>query len=425
MSKIEIAIIGAGLTGLSCAYHLKGRKYIILEKENNAGGLCRSITISGFTFDYTGHLIHLHTPYGKKFIQKMLFGNINQLRRNSAIYLQKKYIPFPFQANLWALPKSIRNECLRHLPKKHSPQSNNFYEWIINTYGIGIGKYFMIPYNEKLWTVPLTEINTDWVKQFIPKMTLSEILSGAEKTPDKPYGYNAYFYYPKKGGTQSLINALLKYVDNIHLGAEVVKILYKDKKIVLRSGRTISYSFLVSTIALPSLIDLLANPPKEILHAKSLLAWNSVMCFNLGIGREKITEKHWIYFPEKEFVFYRVGCYTNFSAYMSPPKNSSLYIEIAYPANKAVNSAELFSTTINDLYKCYLLNPKDKIIVKHIIKIPFAYVIYTKERNSVLSIINDFINKYHIYSIGRYGAWKYSFMEECILDGKKIADKLS
>ena len=70
----DILILGGGLTGLSTAYHLQQRghtDYLLAERENAPGGLCRSIQKDGFTFDYSGHLLHLHTPYGKKLVRTL------------------------------------------------------------------------------------------------------------------------------------------------------------------------------------------------------------------------------------------------------------------------------------------------------------------------------------------------------------------
>ena len=66
---VKTLILGAGLTGLSTAYHLERQgqtDYLLLEQAAAPGGLCASRTVRGFTLDCGGHLLHLHTPYGKK-----------------------------------------------------------------------------------------------------------------------------------------------------------------------------------------------------------------------------------------------------------------------------------------------------------------------------------------------------------------------
>ena len=67
-----IVIIGAGLTGLSTAYHLSDLPYSVFDSEKEIGGLCRSVKQNGFIFDYTGHLLHIKNPYTKNFIESIL-----------------------------------------------------------------------------------------------------------------------------------------------------------------------------------------------------------------------------------------------------------------------------------------------------------------------------------------------------------------
>ena len=58
-----IVVLGGGLAGLSTALHL--RRYapraavVVVERESEPGGLARSRRVGPFTFDYTGHYLHL------------------------------------------------------------------------------------------------------------------------------------------------------------------------------------------------------------------------------------------------------------------------------------------------------------------------------------------------------------------------------
>ena len=115
MSQTKIVILGAGLTGLSAAGHLqrKGMACSVCEKENQVGGLCRSKKINSFTFDYDGHLLHFKHKYTLNFVRNLLGDNLVRQKRNSWVYSHNRYIPYPFQANLYRLPSSALKECLR------------------------------------------------------------------------------------------------------------------------------------------------------------------------------------------------------------------------------------------------------------------------------------------------------------------------
>jgi protoporphyrinogen oxidase len=177
-----IVILGAGIAGLSAAFHLKGKEYEIFEREGEVGGLCRSASQDGFTFDYTGHLLHISQPYTQKLLNDLLPDLLIRHRRKSGIYFKGSYVPFPFQANLWALPKEIARECLIEFIRAFCEETkggDDFLNWIYQSFGPGIAKYFMIPYNEKLWRVPLDEISLEWVERFVPCPTLDEVVDGA------------------------------------------------------------------------------------------------------------------------------------------------------------------------------------------------------------------------------------------------------
>jgi len=88
MAKKRIFILGAGLAGLSAAWHLQkdGLGCQIFEKESEVGGLCRSKNINGFTFDYDGHLLHFKHSYTFNLIKSLLKNNLFEHQRNAWIY---------------------------------------------------------------------------------------------------------------------------------------------------------------------------------------------------------------------------------------------------------------------------------------------------------------------------------------------------
>ncbi len=211
MSKI--VVIGGGLAGLSGAYHLQEFEPLVFEREDRVGGLCRSFAQDGFTFDVTGHLVHLKKPYTQELIDQILPGAFTKYERQAAIYSKSVTTPYPFQANTYGLPLEVVQECLvgfvESLGSNHT-ESKNFHEWVLKTFGSGIAKHFMLPYNEKFWKRDLRTITADWVSWSIPKPTLEEVVNGALGMTNTGMGYNPRFSYPKEGGIQCLPEALAK-----------------------------------------------------------------------------------------------------------------------------------------------------------------------------------------------------------------------
>jgi protoporphyrinogen oxidase len=186
----------------------------------------------------------------------------------------------------------------------------------------------------------------------------------------------------------------------------------------------VNYDSLVSTLPLAELLKKMPDLPPEIESLKKRLLWTSVLCVNLGVERAKISDQSWIYFPEKKFPFYRVGFPMNFTPHVVPKGCSSMYVEVGYPPEKIPDfkNPKFLKSIRSGLETAKILKKSDKILVADFIPIRYAYVIYTPERKAQMKTLFNFLNTHSIRSIGRYGAWKYSFMEEALLDGKMTAE---
>jgi UDP-galactopyranose mutase len=301
--------------------------------------------------------------------------------------------------------------------------ADNLKDWILENFGEGIARHFMFPYNQKLWKVPLKSIGIDWVDKFIPKAQFDSVVRGAISDFKKSFGYNKVFYYPKFGGIQTVADAFFNKVrDKVYFGKKIVKIDLKRKTLVFSDGEKIKFRRIISTMPLPELIKVMKYVPAKIKAKINNLRYVSVFNLNIGIDRDNISDKHWIYFPEKKYIFYRVGFFSNFSKKVCPEKKSSLYAEVSYTSDKPLkySKMELKERVIKDLNKAGILKKNEKIVAEKSYNIKYAYPISNK--NESLDAIDEFLKFYDLYSIGRYGSWRYMSMEECVAEGKIIAD---
>jgi UDP-galactopyranose mutase len=423
-------ILGAGLSGLSTAYHLNkyNQKYSLYEKEDKVGGLSKSIKIKNFIFDYTGHFLHFKYDYTRNLVFKLLKNNIKKIKRKSTVYILNQYIDYPFQINFKQLSnEKIVKECEEGLLKAKGckkyeiieTSNKNFEEWIYRNYGDGIAKYFMIPYNKKLWKIPLNKILLKGTSKYIP-----DTRKESRKESMEGYGYNVFFYYPDKGGIGVLPDSFANGLKNIYLNKEIETIDIGKKTIKTKNKIIDNYDYLVSTVPLPDLINMLEDVPSKIKKAGNSLKYISLIGFNLGIDRSNISPYHWIYFPENEFIFYRVGFYSNISSNLSPLKTSSLYVEVSFKPDKKISKERLLKRIKDDLLKINILKKSDRFLVESLIEIKYAYVVFDLNYDKNLNLIMDFLKEKNIYPIGRYGRWTYSSMEDAILDGKMISEKI-
>jgi len=138
-----------------------------------------------------------------------------------------------------------------------------------------------------------------------------------------------------------------------------------------------------------------------------------------------VSDQHWIYFPGPEYPFYRVGFPSNFSDTVAPPGCSALYVELAVRRGETRDEGKIVSSALEGLQRAGILRKEDEIVAQDLVRIDPAYVLFDRPRRAVLPGVFERLGAMDIQSIGRYGAWTYSYMEAAILDGMKAAARLS
>ncbi len=438
MEELKTLIIGAGLTGLSCAYHL-GRDYLLVEKEGEPGGIVRThVRGNGFLCDGTGHWLHLRTPDIKQLVQRLLPDRLAEHERKAVIHLRGVFTPYPFQANTHGLPREVVLDCLLGLLRAKYPEDfglaaptdkpRNFREWLVRHFGEGIARHFMVPYNEKLLGVSLDELQPEYAERFIPQPALEDVVKGALGFSRESLGYNAKFLYPSEGGISALPRALasaIKLPPCYHTAVQKVDLTTRTA--VLSTGRQVRFNRLVNTVPLPQFIALLAEVPDEIRDATARLRATTVYYFDLGVrGRGgNASYHHWIYFPEPEFIFYRVGSYSAVHSAAAPPGCRSYYVEMSGGAAELLKQPDqLKQRVLADLKRAGVLSDSDTILFMELCDIPFAYVVFDQNYERCRGLILDYLSRHGVFSGGRWGGWGYGGMEDAMLDGKAAAAQI-
>src|SRR6185369_9461896 len=205
---------------------------------------------------------------------------------------------------------------------------------------------------------------------------------------------------------------------------KIIAIDQQRKMVTFASGLRSSYEQLVNTMPLNKLINLLTEPiPEAISAAAAALRHNSVLIVNLGVRGGKLTGKHWIYLPEKKFTAYRVGVYSNFSSYMAPEGTTSYYIEIGYQQEWGIDKDAAVKKAVQEMVELGLVQSLDDILVQDVADVECAYVIYDRAYSESRKTIFGYLDSCGITSIGRYGNWEYSGMEEALEQGMKAVKR--
>jgi len=474
-----VVVVGAGPTGLSAAFHL-GPDALLLEQADRVGGWCRSIEDRGFTFDMAGHIMFSNDPYVHELYRILLGDNVHWQDREAWIYSKQVYTRYPFQGALYGLPPEVIKECIvgaiearfgslqsrkaapeagptddyagperrgmfepllkpegkgrtllytgteRRRPAPHKGPPRNFEEFIYKVWGAGIARHFAIPYNRKLWAVPLDEMETSWLGGRVPLPDLEDMIEGALSPVPRPMGPNARFGYPLRGGFQALMNGFLPHLTGeLRLHTRVAGVSPARHTVTLDDGSTVPYETLISTMPLPRLVRLLGNEaPPPVREAAAALRHVSVRCVNLGVGRERLTEKHWIYYPE-DTVFHRIFVQGNASPYCNPPGGFGLTCEITYSEAKPLpaDGDALIRRCIEDCHRVGIFAPEDEVRAASQVDMPVAYVVYDHARAANVERIREWLAAHDVILAGRYAEWEYYNSDHAFVAGKKAAEE--
>lgn len=438
MQANPIVIIGAGLTGLSCAHHLGGG-YLLVEKELEPGGIVRTrIRQNSFYCDGTGHWLHLRNAAMKELVNKLLPDELVEHERKAVIFSHGVFTQYPFQANTYGLPREVILECLLGLLKAKHPEDfgqksiaeppKNFQDWIVRAFGEGIAKHFMVPYNQKLLGVKLTELMPAFAERFIPRPSTEDVIKGALGFSRESLGYNAKFVYPRHGGIGALSRAFANTLKEPPLyGVRITGIDLKLKTVSLSNGKVVRFKKLVNTMPLVQLVAMLNDAPDEVRTAAKNLRATTVYYFDIGVRGEggPASHYHWVYFPEPEFIFYRAGSYSAVHKEAAPPGFRSYYVEMSGELEGLLLQPEkLKQRVLTDLKKAGILTAQDQILFMELCEIPHAYVIFDQHYEESRNLIFDYLKQNDVLTGGRWGGWGYGGMEDAMLDGQKIAGEI-
>lgn len=423
----KIAILGGGLSGLVTGYLLNqnGESIEILEQEHETGGLMRSLVDDGWTFDYGGsHIIFSKNTEALNFMLDLLGENYIKNRRNTKILYNRSLVKYPFENGLSDLPKAETFECLNSFiqtllckEKDKLAKPKNLNEWSFYTFGEGIARKYLIPYNEKIWKLDAKLMGLDWVER-IPSPPVEDILKSSLGIATEGYTHQLHFYYPKNGGIQALIKSLeAKIAQKITLNYNVKRVGRENDHWVVSDGKTEkSFNRIISTIPVQRLVAAV-DAPQEVRNAISALKYNSLITVMLGINKNKLNDLSWLYIPDKTVLTHRVSFPSNFSLFVVPPGKSSILAEITCHFGDDVwrmKDSEIIERTIDDLVKLGIICNKDDICFNRVHREEYAYVLNDLDYLRNLSIVKNYFQEIGISLIGRFAEFMYLNMDACI-----------
>lgn len=437
----KIVIIGAGPTGLGAGYRLQElgyRNWFCVEQADYPGGLSASFRDEkGFWWDVGGHVLFSHYEYFDRAFDSVMGGDYLTHQRSSGIRIANTFVPYPFQNNIRYLPPELQYECLIGLIeatyRKDKKKPANFYEWCLLTFGEGITRHFMLPYNRKNWAVPLEIMSAEWIAERVSVVDLPRILRNILfQQDDVSWGPNATFKFPLYGATGEIYRRIAaRFPDKIQYNRRVEQIDIPEKVLKFADGSEERYDVLISTVPLNELVRILRPANEKLIQtAQEGLTFTSAMIVGIGLKGSPPTGKRcWVYFPENNCPFYRVTYFHHYSPNNVPGENYySFMCETSYSGYRPVNKSSIINDTIDGLINTGLITEKQRenIVSTYVIDVMYSYPVPTLERNKALSKIVPYLRQHQIYSRGRFGLWVYEVgnMDHSFVQGAEVVDHI-
>jgi len=426
---MSIIILGAGLSGLSLAYFLN-KDSIILEKEEQIGGLCRSFELNGIFHDIGPHIIFSKNRTNLKEIIALI--KTNTIKRSNKIFHNGKLIKYPFENDLATLNTDERKYCLRKFlnnPYKNI-KAKNMFQFFLKTFGEGITKLYLQPYNEKMWKYDLTLIDTQMVER-IPRPPREDVIKSAKGIATEGYVHQLYFHYPNERGIQQIIMA---YKDLISGKSKIINPI-KIKKIYKENGgwsvETDKGKFtckrLINCMPLHELFKYI-EAPVRVKRALSKLKYNSIYIMALQVKKDNMGQSFAIYFADKNIIFHRLSNINFLGKNYCLDKNAStIMAEITYRSDgyfRVPGAKEIQQKTLDDLENLGIIN-KNNIISMDLKNFKYAYVIYDLGHRQNTNLVLRYLSEIGIECCGRFAEFEYLNMDQVVKHSKDLAKKLN
>jgi protoporphyrinogen oxidase len=278
-------------------------------------------------------------------------------------------------------------------------------------------------YGRKYHTAPADAMSTDWVGPRLYKPSIEEVIRGALTAATTDVHYVTTARYPTRDGFVSYLKGFVPHT-NLRLGHDVVSIDHVARVLQFADGSSHGYDRLVSSFPLPELVRRMASAPREVVDAASRLACTTCVVVNIGVNRDDISENHWSYFYDQDYVFTRVSFPHMFSRHNVPANAGSIQAELYFSAKyrPLAEPPEAFiQPVIQDLIRCGLLREQDDVLYTGASVVPYANVIFDLERSEAVATVHGYLDELGIAYCGRYGEWGYHWTDEAFMSGERAA----
>lgn len=431
---MKITILGGGLSAVSLAYFMQDDERIeeitILEKEDDIGGLCRSIHKDGYTYDIGPHILF---SKDKEMLQLMLDVTVqtNRRRRSNQIIHKGSYVQYPFENDLSKLSPEDLNYAVTAF--QNNPYENyeaqNMLQFFLKTFGEGITNLYLRPYNEKIWKHDPSFMDTQMVER-IPKPTDEEIMRSAAGETVDGYVHQLYFDYPKTGGIEAVVRGFAERLNDkcvILLNQNIESVRREGGRYAIKTqGETFEADQVVSTIPVQELTNLYMDAADHIGENVRDLKYNSILIAFVRTRDDLSGDNFAFMTADKNILFHRISK-MDFLGEAYKSDGASYMIEVTFRQGNHIDgltTGQLQEKIISGLEEIGFIKETEDAQFINMTKHKYAYVIYDLNHKKNMDRIREYYDRQGVYLNGRFGNFEYWNMDRILRESKNLAEKI-
>ncbi|WP_231490256.1 NAD(P)-binding protein [Pedobacter sp. Leaf170] len=416
---MKIAVIGAGISGLSIAKMLNtNNEVVIFEKADEAGGLIKCKRVNDCLFHKVGgHIFNsknesVHNWFWSFFDKEKEFVKAT---RNAKILYQGDIIGYPIENHVYSLNKDVTSKIILELleidklPFRSPFEFDNFKDFLLGSFGKTLCDAHFFPYNTKLWNVDLKNVPMKWLDGKLPMPKIADILTKNILRESDQSMVHTTFYYPKIDGSQFIVDRLKSEL-NIRYNKNIDDVKFNKDNVIIEEESFDCIVFCGDIRKLPNKIfSLLETNGINVQYIKKLQANGTSNLF----CETNRTDISWLYIPEDFTKAHRIIYTGNFSE--TNNRGSDRLTCVVEFSGKV--SYEQMCKDIKSLPGD--LKPLDYNYEES------SYIIHDSTTYNEVENMKEVLLKNNIHLVGRFAEWEYYNMDKAIESAMRLTCKLN
>lgn len=396
----RVAVIGAGVSGLTVAQQLKDRyKVTVYEKESTPGGLIRCKRVEGSLYHICGgHIFNSKRQdvldwFWSKFDRSSEFSKAD---RNSVVFMKDgRHIPYPIENHMYLFDeetqKSFINDLLA-IARTEGCEPQNFEEFLKFRFGDTLYNLYFQPYNEKVWRRNLKTVPLSWLEGKLPMPSVQEMIyNNINQVKEKSFVHST-FWYEKENGSQFIADRLAQGID-VRYNSEIKNITRVADGWLVDNEHFDLVVFCGNIKCLP--IVLQGVDMTQFASDIESLEYHGTTSVFCEIDRNPYS---WIYLPDDRFDSHRIICTGNFAASNNAQDKMTATVEFTDEISKDEILEHLSRIPMNPKYLDHHYNR-------------YTYPIQDSNTRSMISSLKSRLSEENFYFTGRFADWEYYNMD--------------